>query len=39
MEFLVRIMQKLPDDMQDVLEMPTMDSDDPDFLFDESVTC
>ncbi|CAO2036307.1 unnamed protein product [Urochloa humidicola] len=38
MEFLVRIMQKLPDDLQDVVEMPSMDSDDPCFLF-ESVMC
>ncbi|KAF8702271.1 hypothetical protein HU200_033039 [Digitaria exilis] len=36
MEFLVRIMQKLPNDMRDVLEMPTMDSEDSDYLF-ESV--
>jgi hypothetical protein len=26
MEFLVRIMQKLPDDLQDVVEMTSMDS-------------
>ncbi|CAN6249953.1 unnamed protein product [Urochloa humidicola] len=38
MEFLVRIMQKLPDGLQDVVEMPTMDSDDPDCLF-ESIMC
>jgi hypothetical protein len=32
MEFLVRIMQKLPDDLQDVLEMPLMGSEDPVFF-------
>jgi len=34
MDFLVRIMQKLPKDMQQVLEMKMMDSDDPDFTFE-----
>ncbi|CAL5030311.1 unnamed protein product [Urochloa decumbens] len=38
MEFLVRIMQKLPDGLQDVVEMPSMDSEDPGFLF-KSVVC
>ena len=38
MEFLIRIMQKLPDDLQDVVEMPKIDSEDPGFLF-ESVAC
>jgi hypothetical protein len=33
MEFLVRIMQKLPHDLQDVVEMPSMDSEEPDLLF------
>ncbi|RLM75529.1 hypothetical protein C2845_PM15G20260 [Panicum miliaceum] len=37
MEFLVRIMQKLPHDLQDVVEMPEIDSDDPGFLFESSV--
>jgi hypothetical protein len=32
MEFLVRIMRKLPDDLQDVLEMPLMGSEDPVFF-------
>jgi F-box interacting protein len=34
MDFLVRIMQKLPEDMQQVLEMKMPDSDDPDFTFE-----
>jgi hypothetical protein len=34
MDFLVRIMQKLPKDMKQVLEMKMMDSDDPDFTFE-----
>jgi hypothetical protein len=38
MEFLVRIIQKLPDDLQDVVEMPEMDSEDPGFIF-ETVVC
>jgi hypothetical protein len=33
MEFLVRIMQKLPQDLQDVVEMPKMDSEEPGSLF------
>ncbi|KAF8651768.1 hypothetical protein HU200_063286 [Digitaria exilis] len=32
MEFLVRIMQKLPNGMRDVVEMPTMDSEDSDYF-------
>ncbi|GJN01882.1 hypothetical protein PR202_ga19184 [Eleusine coracana subsp. coracana] len=32
MEFLVRIMKKLPDDLQDVVEMPLTDADDPFFI-------
>ncbi|CAN6240703.1 unnamed protein product [Urochloa humidicola] len=38
MDFLVCIMQKLPDDLHDVVEMPSMDSDDPCFLF-KSIMC
>ena len=37
MEFLVRIIQKLPDDLQDVVEMPSMDSEEPDLLFQNVV--
>ena len=37
MEFLIRIVQKLPHDLQDVVEMPKIDSEDPGFLFESSV--
>ncbi|KAF8702274.1 hypothetical protein HU200_033042 [Digitaria exilis] len=33
MDFLVRIMQKLPKELQQVLDMTMIDSDDPDFSF------
>jgi hypothetical protein len=37
MEFLDRIMQMLPHDLQYVVEMPSMDSEEPDLLFQNVV--
>ncbi|KAL6652127.1 hypothetical protein ACP70R_011052 [Stipagrostis hirtigluma subsp. patula] len=37
MDMLVRIMQKLPDEIQDVVNTPKMDSEDSDFFFQNVV--
>ncbi|KAL6652126.1 hypothetical protein ACP70R_011051 [Stipagrostis hirtigluma subsp. patula] len=38
MDLLVRIMQKLPDEIQEVVETPKLDSEDPDLFFQNVVS-